>query len=81
MLSQVLIWLNIGLPIVGLGAAVAGLAVAFHRHARVEEDVFDALELRDRLNESASAATALIESRDGGAPEAPESPLRPGVAV
>jgi len=81
MLSQILIWLNIGLPIVGLCAAVAGLAVAFHRGSRVNDDVIEALSLRDRLGESASAAATLLEGKDGAAPEAPESPLRPGVAA
>ena len=76
MLSVILIWLNIGLPIVGLCAAVVGLAATFQRESRVTERTFEALDLRDLLSDSSSATEVRLAGKEASA-ESPASPLRP----
>lgn len=81
MLDLVVIWLAIGLPVVGLCTAVVGLAAVFYRERRVTEDAFEALDLRDLLSDSASGSAMLRDGKQAAALDAPESPFRPGVAV
>jgi len=65
MVSVILISLDIGLPIVGLFAAVFGLAVVFHsRPASADATATSSVLTRILTDDASRAAGALLEGRE-----------------
>lgn len=80
MLSQILVLLDIGLPVIALGVVVVGLAMTFRRESRVTEAGMAGFEaVRSDLQEIVSAANALLDRTEGAEKAAAEPTRTTGV--